>query len=275
VYLIRHAEATHNQRFREAAEQPERHDELKAAGYNVEDSPLTAAGVAQAAQLREKLREEEGFGLVVSSPMRRALQTTRAAFGDAAGGAGAEAGAGAAAGAGAESPRVVQVCALHRERDGGLLRRCDSGSLRSVLEPEFGGSDRGVAFDFGELAERWCLRHTQLLEMGEAPPITAETVGAGGQNAHRESVEALEGRIDAFAAWLRRRPERRIAVVGHGDYWKAFTERVFGRPIRLDNCGWVAWDGVGRDAELLGMVGGRHVADAREDEATKHGGKQR
>ena len=43
VYLIRHAEATHNQRFREAAEQPERHDELKAAGYNVEDSPLTAA----------------------------------------------------------------------------------------------------------------------------------------------------------------------------------------------------------------------------------------
>ena len=46
--MIRHAEATHNQRFREAAEQPERHDELKAAGYNVEDSPLTAAGVAQA-----------------------------------------------------------------------------------------------------------------------------------------------------------------------------------------------------------------------------------
>ncbi len=169
----------------------------------------------------------------------------------------------------------MQVCALHRERDGGLLRRCDSGSLRSVLEPEFGGSGRGVAFDFGELPERWCLRHTQLLEMGEAPPITAETVGAGGQNAHRESVEALEGRIDAFAEWLRQRPERRIAVVGHGDYWKAFTGRVFGRPIRLDNCGWVAWDGVGRAAELLGMVGGRHVADAREDEVTKHGGQQR
>ena len=32
-------------------------------------------------------------------------------------------------------------------------------------------------------------------------------------------------------------------MVGHGDFWRAFAGRVFGRAVRLPNCGWAAFEG--------------------------------
>jgi hypothetical protein len=51
--------------------------------------------------------------------------------------------------------------------------------------------------------------------------VTAATVAEGRQNDWQESINALNERVDAFAAWLHARPEQRIAVVGHGDFWQA------------------------------------------------------
>ena len=68
-------------------------------------------------------------------------------------------------------------------------------------------------------------------------------VAEGLQNDWRESESVLDARIDTFAAWLLARPERRIALVGHGDFWQAFTRRVYGRGVRLANCAWVAFEG--------------------------------
>ena len=102
-----------------------------------------------------------------------------------------------------------------------------------------------VAFDFGHLSEHWCLRHEQLLARAgrDIGPTTAAMVAIGEHNAWRESEAALDERIHEFAAWLESQPQRAIAVVGHGDFWQAFTGRVFGRAVRLPNCGWVSFEG--------------------------------
>ena len=43
----------------------------------------------------------------------------------------------------------------------------------------------------------------------------------------------------------------RIAIVGHGDFWEAFTRRVYGQPVRLANCEWVVMVGhIGPSAVL-------------------------
>ena len=89
------------------------------------------------------------------------------------------------------------------------------------------------------------MRHEQLAARGgrDIELVTATTVAEGGQNVWRESDEDLGRRIDAFAAWLHARPEHRIAVVGHGDFWHAFTHRIFGSAVRLANCGFVVYEG--------------------------------
>jgi broad specificity phosphatase PhoE len=263
VYLIRHGEAGHNSRFADASAAAAAGDAqashaLKALGYDVHDGVLTAAGEASARQLGLALSATTlaaaavaGDLLLVSSPMRRAMQTAQLAFPPLAAAA-------AAGGAGAVA-RVV-VVRQHRERDGGLGRRCDSGTLRSELEPQFApragagepaahhnhtaGQGR-IAFDFGDLPERWCLRHEQLLARAgrDIGPVTAAMVAAGAQNAWRESEAALDTRVREFAAWLGAQPQRTIAVVGHGDFWRAFAGRIFGRAVRLPNCGWAAFEG--------------------------------
>ena len=90
--LIRHAEAAHNRCFAaakaaaaaEGAAVPEvsqRHNELKAAGYNALDPLLTAEGEGAArelgGELGEGLRHCAGGDnwLLVTSPLRRAMQT--------------------------------------------------------------------------------------------------------------------------------------------------------------------------------------------------------
>ena len=255
LYLIRHGEAGHNALFADANAAAAAGDttaghELKALGYDVHDGVLTAQGEASAKHLglvlNATLAATSDDLLLVSSPMRRALQTAQLAFQSLTA-------AGKTSASGSDPMRVtVLVVPLHRERDGGLGRRCDSGTVRSELELQFSSETEyssvpgtTVAFDFGHLSEHWCLRHEQLLARAgrDIGPTTAAMVAIGEHNAWRESEAALDERIHEFAAWLESQPQRAIAVVGHGDFWQAFTGRVFGRAVRLPNCGWVSFEG--------------------------------
>lgn len=105
-----------------------------------------------------------------------------------------------------EMPRVpVHITALHSER---VNEPCDMGRPKSKLEGHFpflrnwGG--------WAELPERWTL--------------TKE-----------EDKNWQAQRVPAFLEWLRNRPERRIAVVGHGEFFYGMTEAL-GKPTDLRNC---------------------------------------
>lgn len=101
------------------------------------------------------------------------------------------------------TPVVVE--ALHRER---LESSCDIGRPASVLAGEFS------SLAFGHLAEEWWPN-------GCTPD-------------HRgirfEPHDRFETRVEEFRRWLAARPERRIAVVGHGTFFYHLAGR------ELANC---------------------------------------
>ena len=141
-------------------EASQRHNELKAAGYNALDPLLTAEGEEAALKLGDELTEVlRGAGsagghdrLLITSPLRRAMQTAARAFAPLA------------------RPRAsgrarVLVLADARERDGGLRRRCDSSSPGRDLAHFFRmegesrtGAGEAVEFDFSLAGEQACLR---------------------------------------------------------------------------------------------------------------------
>ncbi|CAK0886889.1 unnamed protein product [Prorocentrum cordatum] len=81
VLFIRHGEAEHNVAIAEARRLGHSVPEAMGAAALL-DARLTAAGRAQAEALQERLAPL-GVELVATSPLRRCLQTTRLAFGDA------------------------------------------------------------------------------------------------------------------------------------------------------------------------------------------------
>jgi broad specificity phosphatase PhoE len=101
--------------------------------------------------------------------------------------------------AGTRAPILVHD--LHRER---LEHSGDVGRARAALAAEFTG------LDFGALPEIWW-HH----EPGAPGSIAVE------------SEAALRARVAAFRAWLAGRPERDIAVVGHGTFLNRLTGHVF------------------------------------------------
>jgi broad specificity phosphatase PhoE len=102
------------------------------------------------------------------------------------------------------APRIL-VEVLHREHG---ASSCDIGRAPCLLAVEF------PAFRLDHLPEIWW--------------------HAEGEPDHRgvciEPMEALHSRVEAFRSWLLARPERTIAVVGHG----TFFYHLLGR--WLDNC---------------------------------------
>ena len=101
--------------------------------------------------------------------------------------------------AGVNAP--IRVEALHRER---LEHSGDIGRARSVLADEF------PTLDFGAVPEIWW-KHD---------PARPEAMAV-------ESETELAARVAAFRDWLAARPERDIAVVGHGTFLNRLTGHVF------------------------------------------------
>ena len=99
------------------------------------------------------------------------------------------------------APRVL-VESLHRER---LENSCDVGRSPALLAQEF------PAFALDHLPDVWWHNDETADERGVCV----------------EPVEAVFSRTQEFKRWLLRRPEHRIAVVGHGTFFFMLTGRKF------------------------------------------------
>ena len=99
----------------------------------------------------------------------------------------------------ATAPVVVE--ALHRER---VEHSCDVGRSPGELAREFPG------LAFGHLDDPWW--HSD---------------GSHPQAIVTEPEETLLSRVAAFRRWLSHRPEKNIAVVGHGTFLNRLTGRMF------------------------------------------------
>ncbi len=101
----------------------------------------------------------------------------------------------------AGTPVPIRVEALHRER---VEHSGDLGRPRAALAGEFGH------LEFGTFPEFWW-HHAE----GRPNEIAIE------------SEETLGARVADFRAWLAGRPERNIAVVGHGTFLNRLTGHSF------------------------------------------------
>ena len=108
---------------------------------------------------------------------------------------------------------AVLVEALHREHGGSS---CDIGRAPALLTAEF------PHFTLDHLPDIWW--HQE----GEPDP----------NGLCYEPIERLQERVEAFRGWLRARPERTIAVVGHGTFFYHLTREWLANcqvlPLDLD-----------------------------------------
>lgn len=181
VALIRHGEGYHNFSSRKLG---------FGSLYSMfrRDPLLTPLGEAQAADLRDLITKDASHPLhrvevVISSPLTRALQTSRIIFGP-----------------GSSSPPRC-VSAIHSER---CIAPCDVGRPPSDLanDPLFADFQLDAWEGFADLPEVWWPQGRTLRE--EFWPID---------------------RVEAFKLMLMSRPEKILAVVGHGGFFSLLTER--------------------------------------------------
>lgn len=102
------------------------------------------------------------------------------------------------------------VTPLHREK---LSNGCDVGSDPATLAASFPG------IEFAHLPACWWYDHHERDPRGFA----------------LEPPEIFAGRVGEFRHWVMARPERRIAIVGHGMFFKHLAGTMF------DNCVIMAW----------------------------------
>jgi broad specificity phosphatase PhoE len=105
----------------------------------------------------------------------------------------------------------IEISPLHREWQ---VSSCDIGRSLAELQSDF------PHLDFGALAQRWWLHDAAPGELGFP----------------QETEEHLAERLTAFKTMILARPEQRLAVVGHGD----FFSRLLGR--HLENCEMAEWN---------------------------------
>lgn len=105
----------------------------------------------------------------------------------------------------------IEICVVHREWQ---ISSCDIGRGVAELQADF------PHLDFGSLSDPWWRHDAPISPLGFP----------------QESEEQLAERVTAFSALIAARPEARIAVVGHGDFFR----RMIGR--HLANCERAEWD---------------------------------
>jgi broad specificity phosphatase PhoE len=104
-----------------------------------------------------------------------------------------------------------ELCALHREWQ---MSSCDIGRSVAELQADF------PHLDFSTLSDPFWRHDAPACPLGFP----------------QETAQHLMERVAAFTDMIAARPERRIAVVGHGD----FFARLIGR--HLANCELAEWD---------------------------------
>jgi glucosyl-3-phosphoglycerate phosphatase len=140
--------------------------------------------------------------LVVVSPLTRALQTALGIFAD------------------HPSRPTLLVEALHREHG---YSSCDVGRAPALLAAEY----PSLRFDH--------LPETLWEDDAHCPEPDERGIRV-------EPIEACHARVERFRAWLDARPERAMAVVGHGTFFHHLTGGRW-----LANCEVVAFESVAAD----------------------------
>jgi broad specificity phosphatase PhoE len=194
IHLMRHAESEHN----------------VSKDFSHLDPPLTTLGYAQAAQLVSTFPYSDRIAVIITSPLRRAIQTSLTGFRhvldkryfDQASGFGVEHG-----------------IALTLEP--GLQERsampCDTGSERCVLEKEF------LNLDLEHLSENWEAKAGQYAADDDSVTLRAAKM--------RETIKQL-------TVALRGNEKRDIVVVTHGVFMKFLSGDG---NIDLPKAGWKSY----------------------------------
>mmetsp|Transcript_39349 Transcript_39349/g.87968 ORF Transcript_39349/g.87968 Transcript_39349/m.87968 type:complete len:305 (+) Transcript_39349:141-1055(+) len=194
IHFIRHAEGFHNvettiKGTNKCLERKE--GDPPANEHPLYDARLTEKGINQAKALKEHLahrpsggRSFTAFDLVVVSPLTRTLETAQHIFGPA-----RKPGLPAFLCEGAVQPPRILVREECRERWGQYV--CDGRRPIREIAPEFPN------FDFSELEYDDDLFYTE---------------------DEREPLEHTRARAVQFLEWLKKRPEKCIAVVTHSPF---------------------------------------------------------
>lgn len=201
IHLLRHAESVHN----------------VSKDFSQLDPSLTSLGFEEAAKLNQSFPYAGRVGVIITSPLRRAIQTALAAFRsildkryfDPSSGYGVENGA------------VIVIDPLLQERS---ALGCDTGSDRAVLETAF------PRLDFEGLGEAW--------------PSKEGIFSADDEAVHERARRARRGLVE-LSEQLSNREKRDVVIVTHGVFMKFLTEEP---EIDLPKAGWKSYT-VQRDKE--------------------------
>jgi broad specificity phosphatase PhoE len=201
IYLIRHGESEHN----------------VSKDMSQLDPPLTTLGYTQASQLISKFPNPERIAVILSSPLRRAIQTSLAGF-----------------------PHVLEKryfdpCSEFGVENGieltlepDLQERsalpCDTGSERHVLEKDF----PNLALE--ELSEGWLSKAGQYAADDDSVTLRAART--------REKLKRLNMALHG-------KERRDIVVVTHGMFMKFLSGEG---DIDLPKAGWKSYT-IGNDEE--------------------------
>ncbi|KAF8859758.1 phosphoglycerate mutase family protein-like protein [Acephala macrosclerotiorum] len=176
IYLVRHAQGEHN----------------IANNFYVPDATLTPYGRTQCQHLQQTFPHHSSVEIVLSSPLRRAIQTAIHSF----------------------SPALLRpevkflLVPLAQEIS---AKPCDVGHEREDLEKELKrllseeGKEEGFdpkRIDYSILEEGWSLKN----------------------GLYEDSLQAVENRAAELRKWLWRRPEKEIVLVTHGAFLHYLTE---------------------------------------------------
>ncbi|KAK5579415.1 hypothetical protein RB653_009098 [Dictyostelium firmibasis] len=200
VYFIRHGQSTFNIAY--------------LANNKVDpflfDARLTEEGEKQANELSENVEKYlKDVELVITSPLTRALCTTRRGFGKFL----------------KENQHIkCLISPLHSET---LMTSDDNGRPRSIIEKE------NLDFDFNSLEERWWYLPPSIKD-----DLSIDTELYFKTNGYQEPIESILKRIEEFKKFLLSRTESTIAVVGHSDYFYRFFDCTL--PY-MKNCQIVSW----------------------------------
>ena len=171
IYLIRHGQSSFNAAHRDGEPDP-----------MLFDARLTDLGRAQARAARDQVAQL-GIAGIISSPLTRAIETSRLIFGD-------------------DAP--IRIMAEHREN---LYSSCDVGRSPRELQAEFAN------LDFSHLDDVWW---HQGPENEDGIPVEPEAV--------------FSERLEAFARLLEHITPRPLAIVGHGEMFRALSG------VSFENC---------------------------------------
>ena len=191
IHIVRHAESVHN----------------VTKDFSPLDPSLTSLGFEQAAKLNQSFPNADRIGIIITSPLRRAIQTALTAFPSILDKQYFESNSGS----GVENGASLVIDPLLQERS---ALGCDTGSDRAVLERDF------PRLDFSSLGGDW--------------PSKEGIFAADDKLVHERAKSVRSGLVE-LSEQLNSGEKRDIVIVTHGVFMKFLTEEP---EIDLPKAGW-------------------------------------